>query len=298
MAMEIDPLGLIEEAVGERGEGVRMVAVAQIRPNPAQPRQTFSEEGLQELAASIRQHGLLQPLVVQPAADGQGYVLLCGERRWRAAQMAGLEQVPVVVHAPVDEATARMLSLVENLQREDLNDIERAEAIVTLKQQLGVSWEELARRLGMSARRVMQLAALTRLAEPVKELIEQGKLTARHGQQLGRLRAADEQSRLARRAVRENWSAEQLREAVQERLEKQRRERRRARERELHLELAKYRVQDVAGIEPVLETAALLRQAMVEVDWKKVPARQRGRARGVLEAVLAELQRAIEELGG
>lgn len=295
-AMDIDPLGIIESAIGQRATGVQNIPLAQITPNPAQPRQKFNEAGLEELAASIRQHGLLQPLVVQPAPDGSGYVLLCGERRWRAAQMAGLQEVPVVMHEPVDVATGRLLSLVENLQREDLNDMERAEAIVALKQELDVSWEELARRLGMSVRRVLQLAALTRLADPVKALIEEGRLTARHAQHLGRLRDGREQAQLAQKAARQQWSAERVAQEVAARLKKQQEEKRQQRKEELQFQLASLRVQDVAGVEPILEVAALLYQSLEGVEWEKLSSRQRKRAREILKAAMERLAEALDQI--
>jgi ParB family chromosome partitioning protein len=308
MVLNIDPLGLIEEALGERKEGVQMLGVGEIKPNPVQPRQTFDDEALAELANSIRQHGVLQPLVVQPAADGAGFVLLCGERRWRASQLAGLREVPVVVHAPVDEATARMLSLVENLQREDLNDIERAEAIVALKQQLEVSWQDLAKRLGMSERRVMQLAALVRLGEPIQAMIGEGRLTARHGQVLGKLRDRDTQVERAEQAAAAQWTADQLMREIAPDLQRERQARlakaqKTLAEREKMIDTDPRKDPEGAarrmrspGADAMLTIAVYFSQEAKTMKWEKVPKKDRKRMRTVLERVLAEASRALEEL--
>jgi len=134
------------EAAGE--EGVREVPVAMVVPNPGQPRQTFDPEKLEQLAASVGAAGVIQPLVVHELADGR-YGLIAGERRWRAAQQAGLESVPIVIRDE-DEGSRLQTALIENVAREDLNPVEEARACAALVEELELSKEEVARRLGRS----------------------------------------------------------------------------------------------------------------------------------------------------
>jgi ParB family chromosome partitioning protein len=144
-----------------------VLPLAHIAPDPEQPRKTFPPEGIEELAASIREQGVLQPLIVRPQGRDH-YVLIAGERRWRAAQMAGLDSVPVVVK-DVDGATTRVLSLVENLQREDLRDDEKASALLELKRLRQGTWEDVARWVGLSVPRVKALAQLVKEPAEVTE---------------------------------------------------------------------------------------------------------------------------------
>lgn len=161
----------------ERGEQVKQVELARIHPNPSQPRQIFDEEKLEELAASIRRHGVMQPLLV--TEDGEGYLIVAGERRWRAAQKAGLTQAPVIVRKLEGRELAE-LSLIENLQREDLSDLEEAQAFSGLMQDHGYTQEALAERLGKSRSYVANTLRLLNLAPHERRLLEQGKFSAGH----------------------------------------------------------------------------------------------------------------------
>ena len=168
---------LIPEVRVAPGEGPQQIAVSAIRPNPYQPRREFDPEALKELAESISQHGVLQPLVVRAAA--QGYELIAGERRWRAAQIAGLEQVPVVLR-DCDDRRLLEIALVENLQREDLNPLEEAEALAQLAEQRGMRQEEIAAVVGRSRSAVANSLRLLGLPDEVKELVRHGSLSAGH----------------------------------------------------------------------------------------------------------------------
>ena len=171
---------------------VQYIPLGRIRPNPQQPRRSFDEEGLAELAASIRSCGILQPLTVRRA--GEGYELVAGERRLRAAKMAGLRELPCLI-AQVGEEDSALLALMENLQRRDLNYMEEAAAIAQLVQRWGLSQEEAARKLGKSQSAVANKLRLLRLPGTVVELLQQGDLSERHARAL--LRLADEEEQLA-----------------------------------------------------------------------------------------------------
>ena len=177
----------------ERTAQVRELRTADIRPNPYQPRQAFDSEGLRELAASIRRHGILQPLTVRPAGDGQ-WELVAGERRLRAAKLAGLETVPCIRRAADDRESA-LLALVENLQRRDLHYLEEAAAIASYIRQTGITQEEAAAQLGRSPSALANKLRLLRLSPACRELLVKNGLTERHARCL--LRLEDEEERLA-----------------------------------------------------------------------------------------------------
>lgn len=166
--------------------------IGAVRPNPSQPRKVFDPEGLQELAASIAQYGILQPLSVRRRKDG--YELVAGERRLRAARMAGLSEVPCMLLA-VDEAQSGMLALVENLQRRDLDFIEEAEGLARLMRLYGLSQEQAAARVGKSQSAVANKLRLLRHPPQVLDAIRKNRLSERHARAL--LRLPDEPSRMA-----------------------------------------------------------------------------------------------------
>lgn len=188
--------------------GVLEIPVSAIRPNPLQPRRQFSADGLQELAASLKAHGLLQPLVVAP--DEGGYVLIAGERRWRAAQLAGLAKVPAVVHQADTDADRLALALIENLQREDLTPIEQARAFHHLRSELGLSQEEIAARVGKDRSTIANALRLLHLPLSVQALVDEGSLSAGHARALAGLTDQEQQEELAKRCVAEGWSVREL----------------------------------------------------------------------------------------
>lgn len=194
---------LPEAEVGEAGE-LRELPVGLIKPNPDQPRTHFDEEALAALAASIESSGVVQPLLVRPLADGS-YELVAGERRWRAAQQAGLETIPAVVR---DQAEAERLqaALIENMVREDLNPVEEARACAALVEELGLTKEQLAKRVGRSRPAVSNLIRLLELPDETLELLETRELSEGHGKALLGASGNDVRRRLARDAVRGGWS--------------------------------------------------------------------------------------------
>ncbi|MCL4425848.1 MAG: ParB/RepB/Spo0J family partition protein [Firmicutes bacterium] len=202
---------LIPEIELTEHDEVREVPLEEVQANPGQPRKSFDETKLAELAQSIREHGLIQPLVVR--RNGNGYQLVAGERRWRAARMAGLERVAVVVKdlSPVE---VMEVSLVENLQREDLNAMEEARAYRSLIDDFGLTQEELGRRLGRSRSAIANALRLLTLPEEIQESVSRGTLSAGHGRAILGLSDSAEQSKLAREAEVRNLSVRAVEELV------------------------------------------------------------------------------------
>lgn len=191
-----------------RPEGVQRVELTQIRPNPYQPRTVFAPEALEELSRSIRENGLIQPLVIRPAGDGM-YELIAGERRYHASKQAGLTEVPVVVR----EASRREMlevALVENIQREDLNPVEEAEAYQRLATEFGLTQEEIAQRVGKSRVAITNSVRLLSLDKELLELVSRGTLSAGHARCLLALDSAKDRKQLAAKVVEEGWSVRQL----------------------------------------------------------------------------------------
>jgi ParB family chromosome partitioning protein len=193
------------------GQASGEVLVTAIRPNPYQPRRSFEPAALEELAASIRAHGLLQPLLVSP--DGDGYLLVAGERRWRASQLAGLERVPVVVRA-VAPREMLALAVIENVQRADLNALEAAEAYQQLTQEFGLSQAEVADLVGKSRVAVSNTLRLLGLAPDVRALVAAGRLSEGHARALLPLDDPAEQLAMARRVITDEWTVRRTEEEV------------------------------------------------------------------------------------
>ncbi|MFA7604523.1 MAG: ParB/RepB/Spo0J family partition protein [Novosphingobium sp.] len=174
--------GLAGEGGGAPTSGLALLAVAEIEPHPEQPRRRFDDAALDELAASIAQRGVIQPVVVRPLRTGR-YQLVAGERRWRAAQRAQLHEIPAIVRE-LDEREVMALALIENLQREDLNPIEEARAYHRLAEQEGLTQAEIARMVDKSRSHVANLQRLLLLPEPVIGMVEEGRLSMGHARAL------------------------------------------------------------------------------------------------------------------
>ena len=194
---------IIPEPDAERPE-LRDLPLDLIKPNPEQPRTRFDAASIASLAASIADAGMVQPLIVRPLGDGR-YELIAGERRWRAAREAGIQTVPAIVR---DEAEAERLqtALIENMAREDLNPVDEARACAALVEDLGLSKEELARRLGRSRSAISNLIRLLDLPDDAVELLSSGELSEGHGRALLMARGNDTRRRLAREAADHGWS--------------------------------------------------------------------------------------------
>ena len=194
------------------GTSIQEIPVGELDPNPDQPRRTFSPESISQLADSIREQGVLQPLLVAPASGGR-YMIIAGERRYRAGREAGLETLPCIVK-DIDVIRQREIALIENLQREDLNPIEAAKGIRALMDQCGYTQEKVSFRLGKSRPAVANMLRLLQLPDEVTEMVKDGLLTAGHARVLAGVTGKEEQLRLARRAVDEGLNVRQMEQLV------------------------------------------------------------------------------------
>jgi ParB family transcriptional regulator, chromosome partitioning protein len=201
-----------KSSVAAGSGGVLQVAVDAIQPNPRQPRIHFKEEDLAELAASIREHGVIQPLIVSPKGDGT-YILIAGERRWQASQKAGLRTVPVI---PREASNQELLeiALIENVQRADLNSMEEAEAYRQLVEEFGLSHEAVAKRVGKNRVTVTNTLRLLGLAETVKQALVDGKLTEGHARALLALSTQKAQASILQTVLNLSLSVRQTEELV------------------------------------------------------------------------------------
>src|SRR3954447_3788677 len=243
-------LAAILSASGEMGEDdvhLRDVPLDLIVPNPRQPRQRFDEATLAGLAESVGRRGVLQPVLVRPLPGGT-YELVAGERRWRAAQLAGLETVPALVRAS-DDAHALEAALIENMAREDLNPVEEARACAALVEELGLTREEVGRRVGRSRVAVSNLLRLLDLPDEALALLEEGALSEGHGRALLLCPDHAARRRLAREAAEHGWSVRVLEDRAREADAGPRITRRRAAPRGLHPDQAEAvgRIADALG---------------------------------------------------
>ena len=203
-------------AEGETGDGLRMVLVDQVQPNPHQPRKTFDPEALNGLVESVREMGVLQPVLVRP--EGDGYVLIAGERRFRAAQRAGLVEIPAVVRS-VDDLGSLEQALVENLHRQDLNPLEEAAAYQQLIEDFGLTQEQVAKRVGKTRPTVANHLRLFQLSPTAQKLLGDGDITFGHAKALLGHPDRAYQDALARKVVADGLSVREVEAMVKERLD-------------------------------------------------------------------------------
>jgi len=190
------------------GTGLAEVPIEQISPNPYQPRRTFNDASIEELSRSVREHGIIQPLVVTRTGDNK-YRLIAGERRFRAAQKAGLTVVPVVIKETMTDSDTLQVALIENIQREDLNTIEEAYAYHQLHEEFGLSQEEISKRVGKERSTVANFLRLLRLPDSVKKLLASGQLSMGHARAILAVDSPKKQEQLAERVVKRNLNVRQ-----------------------------------------------------------------------------------------
>ena len=190
----------------------QMIALSEIAPNPMQPRQDFNNERLQELAESLKQDGMMQPLVLKK--NGSGFHIIAGERRYRAAKLAGLEKVPATVLDNIDDTRMLELALIENVQREDLNPIELAEAYRRLIDQCGLTQQQLSERVGKSRTAITNQLRLLRLPDSIARYLREGRLTEGHARSLLALDSDDKMVEMADRIVDGAMSVRQVEQSV------------------------------------------------------------------------------------
>ena len=204
-----------DDVLKAESTGSLYLPISQVESCSSQPRKHFDEASLAELADSIREHGIIQPLTVRKLASGY-YQIIAGERRWRAARLAGLQEVPVIV-MEADDRKAAELAMIENLQREDLNPIEEANGYKVLMSEYGLTQEEVAQRVGKSRPAVANALRLLTLPDPVHLLLEEGKLSAGHARAILAVPSGEQQKKLAQKVIAEELSVRQT-EALAKRL--------------------------------------------------------------------------------
>lgn len=193
--------------------GTLYVNVREITPSPYQPRKNFDQEKLEELAASIKANGLIQPLVVR--STDNGYELITGERRWRASKNAGLERVPAIVR-DMDNNTAMALAMIENLQREDLNPMEKAIGLKRLRSEAKLGQEEIARELGISRAQVANILRLLKLPEDIQDMLSENKISSGHARTLLALQAPEEMLQAAKKIIKNGLNVRQTEKMIQD----------------------------------------------------------------------------------
>ena len=201
------PTDFDESILTDSHDRVQKLFITDIRPNAEQPRRAFDKQALDELAASIKRYGILQPLIVSPTKDGYG--LVAGERRWRAAQIAGLKQVPAIVRRR-EELEQLEVALIENVQRVDLAPLEQAVSIERLHQQFNISYQEIANRLSKALSTVHNIVRLLQLPTASREALQQGKITEGHARAVLALKGQEaKQQELLELIIKNHWSVRQ-----------------------------------------------------------------------------------------
>ncbi|MBO5955233.1 MAG: ParB/RepB/Spo0J family partition protein [Clostridia bacterium] len=201
-----------EPKKGEEKSGVKLLKLRDIAPNPDQPRKNFEKEKLEALASSIKEHGIIQPIVVKPRENGM-FTIIAGERRWRAAKLAGLSEVPCV-EGEYTEKQVMELALVENLQREDLNPVEEAEGYRRLMDAFGLTQEDVALRVGKSRSAVANALRLNGLSDKIKKMVIAGDLSQGHARALLSVESEADRVALAERIVAEGLNVRQVEKIV------------------------------------------------------------------------------------
>lgn len=194
------------------------IPLSNLRANPYQPRKQFDEENIAELAASIKEHGVIQPIIVRSVI--KGYEIIAGERRWRASQLAKKDTIPAVVRSFTDQQVME-IALIENLQREDLNAIEIATAYQNLMDQFSLTQEELSLKVGKSRSHIANFLRLLQLPEPIKEYVSRGTLSMGHARAIAGIEDNKLKIEMAEKTIREKWSVRELEQAIKEMNEKQ-----------------------------------------------------------------------------
>ena len=207
---ETEPV-IIEKIVEKKG--VETLKITEVEPNREQPRKNFNEDALLELSDSIKQYGVIQPLIVQKKGDH--YEIIAGERRWRAAKMAGIKEIPVIIKDYSDQQVME-ISLIENIQREDLNPIEEAEGIRQMIETYGLTQEEVSKSVGKSRPYIANSLRLLRLPETVRKYVEDGSLSTGHAKAIAAVSDEKKQIELAEVAIRDGLSVRQLEKLAQQ----------------------------------------------------------------------------------
>ena len=247
----------LEEKIMETADAkeVKDIPIMELRVNPYQPRKTFNEESLKELAESIKEHGVIQPIIVKKSI--KGYEIVAGERRYRASKMAGMSTIPCIIRDFTDEQMME-IAVLENLQREDLNSIEEAQGLETLMKNLNLTQEQVAKRVGKSRSYITNMLGLLTLPNEVKTLVKQGKITSSHARTLSKIEDPEQIKELANKIVNENLNVRQIEEFTKETPKKIKQHVEKNREyQELEQELTDY-----------LGTRVKIKNKRIEIDYE------------------------------
>lgn len=196
-----------------QNEQIQKIDLSKIKANPYQPRKTFDDDRLSDLAMSIQTHGVLQPIVLRQTV--QGYYIVVGERRFRASQLAGLTEIPAIIKE-LSDSDMMELAIIENLQREDLNAIEEAESYQRLMNDLGLTQQKVAERLGKSRPYIANMLRLLNLPKDISNQVKEGALSSAHGRTLLGIKDVTMMKKISQQAIRENWSVRYLEQVVSE----------------------------------------------------------------------------------
>ena len=203
----------IEKTEESQEKGISYIDINDIKPNKNQPRKAFDEEKLDELAVSIKEHGLIQPVILRKVK--KGFEIVAGERRWRACRKAGLKEIPCIVKDLTDEENA-LLAIIENMQREDLNPIEEAEGINQMITSFGMTQEQVSKSVGKSRPYITNSLRLLKLPEQIRDMVSQGKLTTGHARAIAGVSNGEKQIKLAEYAVKEEISVREMEKLIKE----------------------------------------------------------------------------------
>lgn len=275
----------------EEQEEKSTVPVKEIRPNPFQPRRVFDQEALAELARSISQYGVLQPIVVRRSSDG--YDLVAGERRWRASQLAGLEVIPAVVRDYTDGEMTE-IALIENLQREDLNPIEEAAAFQRLMEEFGLTQEEVARKIGRSRSMVANMVRLLNLQPEVQDFVSRGTLSMGQARPLLAVESPEVQCEAARIIIEEDLNSRDAEELVKQLTSAKRAKKEKApveEKREFFLVEMEDRLKLILGTQVRIKQGKM--KSKIEIDYYSPEDLER-----ILECLSAQQQTAATKLRG
>jgi len=263
--VEIKPNKVAEEQIKEykvAGDSVLFIDINDIKPNSSQPRQFFNEEKIDELAVSITAHGVIQPIVLKEA-DG-GYEIIAGERRWRAARKAGLKRVPAILKELTKEQLM-IISLIENIQREDLNPIEEAEAFQRMYKEFGLKQEDISRNVGKSRPYITNSLRLLKLPEEIQKMVLEGRLTNGHARALITIENVEKQILLAEKIATEELSVRETERLVQETSQKSKRALKKAAEKHADILNIEEELKEILGTKVTLNHKG--KSGKLEIDY-------------------------------
>ena len=203
----------VEKPAENVDNGISYININDIKPNESQPRKTFDDEKIGELADSIQEHGLIQPIVLRKS--GKGYEIVAGERRWRACRKAGLKEIPCIVKELTDEENM-LLAIIENMQREDLNPVEEAEGLNQMIVTYGLTQAEVSKSVGKSRPYITNALRLLKLPEAIREMLSEGQLTTGHARAIAGISSKEKQLKIAEKVIKEGMSVRELEKLIKE----------------------------------------------------------------------------------